>query len=122
MEQRNGIFHAIRRCIPSSAITGIITAIIAAMIVWLSGTLSSLPANYATKPDLKSLEAKHNAELQRLDSTKMDKAVYDQNHSDLRSEIKDDLNDIKIDSRATRELVLKILTNQQVQYKKVNNK
>jgi hypothetical protein len=121
-DERSGISRLIRKCFPPSAITGIITAITVALILWLTGTLTSIPANYATRPELKTLETKHDEAIQRLDSTKLDKSTYIQNHADLRNEIKEDLNDLKLESRAQRELLLKIYSSQQTQYKKVNGK
>jgi len=121
-EEQSRFFQIAKKCLPPSVVAGIVTALVVTFIIWVSGAFVSIPISYATKGEVKTIEQKHADDMLRMDEKKMDKTTYMQNHESLRSELKEDLGDIKTQTNATQNLVLKIWESQQQQYNKVNKK
>jgi len=107
-----GTVAAIKRFCSGKLAQAVITALLIAFVLYASDTLTTMPSKYVAKAEIKAVEIKHAADIQRLDDTKLDSKTYEANHESLRREIKENLMDLKEESKAQRSILMQILTNQ----------
>lgn len=111
-----GKWNSFKRFCSNKLLQAVVTALLIAFILFTINTLASMQTRYAARGEIKLLEDKHFADIQRLDSIKLDKKEYEANHEYLRREIKENLADLKNDSKEQRTLLMQILTNQKRQH------
>jgi len=107
-----GAGAAIKRFCSGKLVQAVITALLIAFILYASDALTTMSSKYAAKAEVKLIETKHAADIQRLDDTKLDRKEYENNHESLRREIKENLADLKTESKEQRGILMQILTNQ----------
>lgn len=107
-----GAVGAVRKFCAGKLFQAVITALIIAFILFASDALTTMSSKYAAKVEVKLIETKHAADIQRLDDTKLDRKEYENNHESLRREIKENLADLKTESKEQRGILMQILTNQ----------
>lgn len=121
-EKTLGLRGTIKRFFEHPTVLGMLGSLsmglILAFVVWISGILSSLPANYVQKSDMVKLCDKQAADIKYLDDKKLDTNTYLREHASLRDEMKDHFMNLqKADERIENKLD-KIWFSQQKQYKK----
>lgn len=107
-----GVGAAIKRFCSGKLAQAVITALLIAFVLYASDVLTTMPSRYVVKAEIKAVEVKHVADIQRLDDTKLDRKEYETNHESLRREIKENLADLKTESKEQRSILMQILTNQ----------
>jgi len=119
-EDQGGFGSKLKWIATHPSIQGAMGALIIAFILWISGVFSNFPNTYAQKVDLSNLAARHDVDYKYLDERKLDKTDYQREHAALEDRMNARFDKTDKANDKIFDIVWKIHTNQQVQYKKVN--